>query len=149
MSHTKNILLVTNGIIDNEINQIRNAFIQAEKKHSPIKLQLVHVIPNFPICYFNIPSMSILAEQYYNEATQILSNLGQSLHIHKKNQWLMTGRVRTEVLHLAHQLKTHFILVSGAYLKELHQSPFNAFKRNLQSTPTVRSINSLINAPAA
>src|SRR3982751_5959702 len=100
VKNTKNVLLVSNATSDEEVQLIREAITQAEKQGLQIKLSLVHVIPNLPTCYFNIPSMVLLAEQYYEEAGGTLTTIGESLEIHKKSQWLMTGKIKTEVLRL-------------------------------------------------
>jgi len=139
MPETKNVLLVTNATIDSEINEIRNAFAQADTHGIEIKLRLVHVIPSLPACYFNMPSMVRLAERYYEEATKALSAIGTSLNVAKKDQWLITGRIRSEVLRLATRLETHFILAGKECLHELHQSFILQGKSHL--TPVKGIIN--------
>src|SRR6266567_7710947 len=116
MDTHKNILVVTNSIVEEEITQIKNAFFNNEnneKMDLKIKLSLVHVMPTLPSCYFNIPSMVLLAERYYEEAKKSLTDVGQQLNISPKDQWLVTGRMRREVLQLANKLNTDFILASS------------------------------------
>ncbi|MDX1901325.1 MAG: hypothetical protein SFW66_04855 [Gammaproteobacteria bacterium] len=146
MAESKHVLLVTNGVNQDEINHIRDAFEQAKQQGMSVQLQLVHVIPSLPACYFNIPSMVMLAEHYYDEATQVLTSMGQSLGVAKKDQWLITGRIRSEVLRLASQLGSSFILAGGASIKDLHQS-FLPLKKSSQQTP-VKSIQSFISTTA-
>ncbi len=98
MEDAKNVLLVTNSATDEEIKLVKDAFTNANQQGMRIKLSLVHVIPNLPTCYFNIPSMAQLAEQYYSEAKQCLATSGDSLGVAKKDQWLITGRAKTERL---------------------------------------------------
>lgn len=143
MSEPKNVLLVTNSTTDGEILLIKEALAQAKEQKLEIKLNLVHVIPNLPTCYFNIPSMVILTESYYEEATNALTTIGQELHISKKDQWLITGKIRTEVLRLAHKLHTNFILASSTSIQDLHKS-FSFLRKESNSTP-IRSIGSLVN----
>lgn len=139
----KNVLLVTNSTTDNEVDLIKDAFIHAKEEGLRIKLSLVHVIPNLPTCYFNIPSMVLLSERYYEEATQALSTIGNVLQVARKDQWLITGRIKTEALRLAERLNIHFILASSVSIQDLHKS-FLFVKRGQNTTP-IRSIGSLIN----
>ena len=141
MSEPKNVLLVTNSTTDGEIILIKEAIAHAKEQNLQIKLSLVHVIPSLPTCYFNIPSMVLLAERYYEEATQTLTAISQILGIAKKDQWLITGRIKTEVLRLAHKLKTNYILASSTSIQDLHKSFL--FARNDSTTP-IRSISSLV-----
>ena len=113
MSTPKHVLLVTNAVTDTEISLIHDALKQAANDNLPIKLSLVHVIPNLPTCYFNIPSMGVLIEKYYDEAKHSLTQVGKHLGISKKDQWLISGKIRTEVLRLANKLKSSFILASS------------------------------------
>jgi len=48
--------------------------------------------------------MAQLAEQYYTEAKNTLNSAAGELGIAKKDQWLITGRIKTEVLRLANKL---------------------------------------------
>lgn len=138
MDDSKNILLVTNAATEEEILQVKESFTQASKNGLALRLSLVHVIPNLPTCYFNIPSMAQLAEQYYTEAKVCLAAAGESLGIAKKDQWLITGRVKTEVLRLANKLGTQFILASSASIQDLHQ----AFLSNKDYQPAqIKNIN--------
>jgi len=143
MVESKNVLLVTNSTTDSEILLIREAIAQAKEHNLEIKLNLVHVIPSLPACYFNIPSMVMLTESYYEEASGALTSIGESLNISKKNQWLITGKIRTEVMRLASKLNTNFILASSTSIQDLHKS-FLFMKKEDNSTP-VRSIGSLVN----
>lgn len=142
MSKVKNVLLVTNATTDGEVLLIKEAITHAHQQGLSIKLSLVHVIPNLPTCYFNIPSMVLLAERYYEEATHTLTLVGDSLTIAKKDQWLITGRIKNEVLRLASKLGTHFILASSTSIQDLHKS-FLFTKRENSTTP-IRSISSLV-----
>lgn len=140
MPETRNVLLVTNTTSEDEIIQIRDAFSKVKEQGMKVNLIIVHVIPSLPACYFNMPSMVKLAERYYEEATQALSSIGRSLGVTKENQWLITGKIRSEVLRLANRLETHFILAGKECIRELHQSFLPQGKAKI--TP-VRSINSL------
>ncbi len=143
MGQPKNVLLVTNSTTDGEVSLIKDAVSHAKTQGLDIKISLVHVIPNLPTCYFNIPSMVMLAERYYEEATTTISEIGNILTVAKKNQWLITGRIKTEVLRLAERLGTHFILASSTNIQDLHKS-FLFVKKTQTSTP-IRSIGSLVN----
>lgn len=143
MVESKNVLLVTNSTTDGEILLIKEAITHAKEQKLDIKLNLVHVIPSLPTCYFNIPSMVLLTESYYEEATHALTSIGQALEVSKKEQWVITGKIRTEVLRLANRLHTHFILASSTSIQDLHKS-FLFLKREQTSTP-IRSIGSLVN----
>jgi len=142
MREPKNVLLVTNSATEIEIAHICQAVDQIKTCNLRIQLNLVHVIPTLPTCYFNIPSMALLAENYYDEAKESLTLIGQQLNIPHHHQWLITGKMRPEVLRLAHKLKAHFILASGAVLQDLHKSFF--FKKEANNTPIQNMNRALI-----
>lgn len=122
MDTQKHVMLVTNAVTDNEVALIKDALSHAAQIGMDIKLSLVHVIPNLPTCYFNIPSMVILAERYYEEAKTCLTNMSQRLDIAKENQWLITGRLKNEVLKLADKIDAHFILASSTNIQDFHKT---------------------------
>lgn len=140
MDKTKNVLIVTNAITDEEVMQIRQAFDSKMAPNCDIKLSLVHVIPRLPTCYFNIPSMGMLIEKYYDEAKHSLSEVGKHLEIAKKDQWLISGKIRTEVLRLANKLGTSFILASAQQIAELQRS---LFFKNINQYAVIKNINQL------
>jgi hypothetical protein len=140
MSAPKNILLVTNAITDAEISQIKHVITQSTQHH--LKLSIAHIIPTLPTCYFNIPSMVLLAERYYEEAKQSLTYVGEYLEISQNDQWLIAGRARSEVLRLAEKLNSHFILASSTTIPELHNKSF-MFGRKIQNTTPIRAIGQI------
>ena len=140
MDKRKQVLIVTNAITDEEVLQIRKAF-SAESDHKiDIKLNLVHVIPHLPTCYFNIPSMGVLVEKYYDEAKESLVQVGKHLNVAKKDQWLISGKIRTEVLRLANKLGSNFILASAQQIQELQRS---LFFKNIHQYAVIKNINQL------
>lgn len=145
MSTPKHVLLVTNAVTEAEIALINDAISQAKKDGMPIKVSLVHVIPNLPTCYFNIPSMVTLAERYYEEAKNCLTSIGNTLNINKDNQWLITGRIKNEVLRLADKLDAQFILASSPNIQDFHKSFTFRFKKEHNPTvvKSIAAINSL------
>lgn len=122
MDEPKKVLLVTNAVNDIEVSQIKQSIREARSENLQINLNLVHVIPNLPTCYFNIPSMVLLAEQYYEEAKQYLTTIGDSLDVPKKDQWLITGRLKTEVIRLAGKLNCDYILANSGNIQHLQQA---------------------------
>lgn len=142
MVEPKNVLLVTNATTESEILLIKEAIAHAREQNLAIRLSLVHVNPNLPACYFNIPSMVLLAEGYYAEATRVLTNIGSALNVAKRDQWIVTGRIKTEVLRLADRLETDFILASSTSIQDLHKSFL--FVKKQQNAMPIRNINSLI-----
>lgn len=137
MEKAKQVLIVTNAITDEEVTQIRKAFEDKADADTPIKLSLVHVIPRLPTCYFNIPSMAVLVDKYYDEAKQSLTAVGKHLGISKKDQWLISGKTRTEVLRLANKLGSSFILASAEQIQELQRS---LFFKNIHQYAVVKNI---------
>lgn len=140
MNKKKQVLIVTNAITDEEVLQIRKAFNSEYGEASDIQLSLVHVIPRLPMCYFNIPAMGMLVEKYYDEAKQSLSQVGKHLGIAKKDQWLISGKIRMEVLRLANKLGSSFILASAQQIKELQRS---LFFKNIHQYAVIKNINQL------
>lgn len=140
MDKVKQILIVTNAMTDEEVIQIKKAFSAEQTQKINVKMSLVHVIPRLPTCYFNIPSMGLLVEKYYDEAKHSLSQVGKHLGIAKKDQWLISGKIRTEVLRLATKLNSSFILASSQQIKELQRS---LFFKNLRDYALIRNINQL------
>ena len=41
----------------------------------------------------------------------------------KQDQWLLAGKIRSEILRLAKKTNAQFILASSQYIQELQQSP--------------------------
>lgn len=140
MNKKKQVLIVTNAITDEEIAQIKTAFDADKIANIELNTSLVHVIPHLPTCYFNIPSMSMLVEKYYDEAKQSLVKIGEYLKVAKKDQWLISGKVRTEVLRLANKLGTHFILAGSTQIQELQRS---LFFNNIHQYSLIKNINQL------
>lgn len=140
MDKKKQVLIVTNAITDEEVTQIRKAFSSEFAQNSEIKLSLVHVIPHLPTCYFNIPSMGMLIEKYYDEAKNSLTAVGKHLEIAKNDQWLISGKIRTEVLRLANKLGSSFILASAQQIAELQRS---LFFKNIEQFAVIKNINQL------
>ncbi len=135
----KNVLVVTNAATDEEVFEIKQAINVAEQQQIKLKISLVHVVPTLPTCYFSIPSMVLLAERYYEEAKESLTHIGEALNITHKDQWLITGKLRSEVLRLAGKLNVHFILASAACLPDLHKS----FLFNREKNTPIKSIQHL------
>lgn len=140
MDNRKQVLIVTNAITDEEVNQIKQAFSTESTPKVDIKLSLVHVIPRLPTCYFNIPSMGILIEKYYDEAKESLTKVGQHLNVAKKDQWLISGKIRTEVLRLANKLGSSFILASAQQIQELQRS---LFFKNIHQYALIKNISQI------
>ncbi len=140
MSDKKQVLIVTNAITDDEVIQIKKAFNNEVESKMDINLSLVHVIPRLPTCYFNIPSMGILVEKYYDEAKYSLNEVGKLLGVSKKDQWLISGKIRTEVLRLANKLGSSFILASSKQIQELQRS---LFFKNIHQYALIKNINQL------
>lgn len=140
MEKNKQVLIVTNAITDSEVSQIQQAFNSDDAREADIKLSLVHVIPRLPTCYFNIPSMGVLIEKYYDEAKLSLTEVGKHLCVAKKDQWLISGKIRTEVLRLANKLGSSFILASAQQIQELQRS---LFFKNIHQYAMIKNINQL------
>ena len=138
MNEPRNVLLVTNATTEEEITLIKAAL--GTQQNLRIRLSLVHIIPSLPTCYFNIPSTVLLAERYYDEAEKCLTGIGSLLGVAKKDQWLITGRIKNEVLRLAQKLNAEFILASSTNIPELHKS---IWPKN-QKTTAIQSINNLV-----
>jgi len=140
MKSPKSVLLVTNATTDAEISLIKSAI--STQTDMQISLNLVHVIPSLPTCYFNIPSTIHLAEKYYAEAETSLAMIGKMLNVSEKRQWLITGRIKHEVLRLAHSLNIDFILASSTNIPELHKT--SSFHRHDKNLTLIQSINNLV-----
>jgi hypothetical protein len=136
----RHVLLVTNSTTDSEIALIKEAMQKAEKDGLQIKLSLMHVIPSLPTCYFNIPSMVVLAERYYEEAKVALTHAGEALGVGKDGQWLVTGKAKSEVVRLANKIDADFILAHSANIQELQKTFF--FKKE-KSPALIRSISAI------
>ena len=140
MDKKKRVLIVTNAITEEEISQIKQSFDSKFTSKINIKLTLVHVIPRLPTCYFSISSMGLLIERYYDEAKRTLHEIGRHLGVAQKDQWLISGKIRTEVLQLANRLGSNFILASAQQIQELQRS---LFFKNIQQYAVIRSVNQI------
>lgn len=137
MEQKKQILVVTNDISEEEVAKIRAAMHPETTCLSEIQVTLVHVIPRLPTCYFNIPAIGTLVEKYYYEAKCTLVKIGNHLSVSKQDQWLLSGKMRTEILRLATKLGSHFILAGAKQIQELQRSLF--FKN--QQYAVIKNIN--------
>ena len=137
MEQKRQVLVVTNEMSDEEISQIYQAFSK-EEQTSDIQLTLVHIIPRLPTCYFSIPSMGTLVEKYYHEAKHTLGKIGKHLSVAKQDQWLISGKIRTEVLRLATKLGSHFILAGGKQIQDLQRS---LFFKDIHQYAMIKNIN--------
>lgn len=140
MEKSKQVLIVTNAITEDEVLKIKDAFSTEYAPKLKINLSIVHVIPRLPTCYFNIPSMGMLIEKYYDEAKESLTAVGQHLGIGVDNQWLISGKTRTEVLRLANKLGSNFILAGAQQIQELQRS---LFFKNINQYALIKAINQL------
>jgi hypothetical protein len=140
MERKKQVLLVTNSITEDEVNQIKTAFDSQYAPEQGFEMILVHVIPRLPTCYFNIPTMGMLVEKYYDDAKHSLHQIGRMLGVCKKDQWLISGKVRTEVLRLANKLGSNFIFASSQQIQELQRS---LFFKNIHQYARIRNINNI------
>lgn len=140
MDKRKQVLIITNAITEEEVLEIKNAFSTKDSSRISIKLNLVHVIPYLPTCYFNVPSMGLLVERFYDEAKESLHQVGNHLAVPKKDQWLISGKIRTEVLRLANRLHSSFILAGSQQIKELQRS---LFFKNIHQYAQIKNINQL------
>ena len=136
----KQVLIVTNAMTDDEVFTMQQSFRTQHAIKANIKLSLVHVIPRLPTCYFNIPSMSLLIEKYYDEAKHSIQEIAKHLNVPKKDQWLISGKIRTEVLRLANKLGSSFILASAEQIQELQRS---LFFKNIHQYAMIKNINQL------
>lgn len=139
MDNSKQVLIVTNSIMEEEVAQIRKAF-SAEFAGAPVRLTLVHVIPRLPTNYFTIPAVGMLIQKYYDEAKSTLTTVGTRLGIAKNDQWLISGKIRTEVLRLANKLGSNFILASAQQITELQRS---LFFKDIDQLAVIKNIKQL------
>ena len=139
MIKRKQILVVTNAITEDEVLQIKTAF-DSELAPQNVKINLVHVIPYLPTCYYSIPSMGMLLERYFDQAKESLNQVGNHLGVAKKDQWLISGKIRTEVLRLANKLGSSFILASAQQIQELQRS---LFFKNIHQYAAIKNINQI------
>jgi hypothetical protein len=82
----------------------------------------------------------MLIEKYYDEAKNSLNAVGKHLNIAKNDQWLISGKIRTEVLRLANKLGSSFILASAQQIAELQRS---LFFKNIDQYAVIKNINHL------
>ncbi|MFZ3068323.1 MAG: hypothetical protein ACYC0J_05000 [Gammaproteobacteria bacterium] len=135
------ILVVTNAMTDEEVLEIKKSLAD-NAAGDKITISLVHVIPRLPTCYFTLPSMGMLIERYYDEAKQSLSQVGKHLGVAKKDQWLISGKTRTEVLRLANKLGSSFILASAEQIQELQHS---LFIKQISGSAIIKNTTALLN----
>lgn len=136
----KHVLLVANALTTAEIEEVTASINQMKTGGADVKVSLLYVKPYFPTCYFHIPSMIALAEDFEDEAKTVLKSLGAQLGLSADHQWIATGRVKPETLKLAATLGADFILTSSSIHRELSQS--FSFKGNRYTLP-IRTIESL------
>jgi hypothetical protein len=133
MDEKKHVLIVTNSLSTVEIQQVNKTFNQMQSQGIKLKVSLLYVKPYFPTCYFHIPSMIALSEDFEEEAKETLKEIGEKLGTSVENQWIATGRIKSETLKIAATLGVDFILSSSSIHRELTQA-FN-FKRSRFALP--------------
>ncbi len=138
----KHVLLVANALTMPEIEEVSASIHHMKSIGTDIKISLLYVKPYFPTCYFHIPSMIALAEDFEQEAKTLLTSLGERLELNADSQWIATGRVKPETLKLAATLQVDFILTSSSIHRELHQA--FGFKNHRYTLPihTIESLHS-------
>lgn len=140
MDDVKHILLLANSLSSAESTQVQLTFDAMKKEGVQVKVSILYVKPYFPTCYFHIPSMVSLSEDFESEAKDSLRDIGRQLEVLPENQWIATGRVRPETLKIASTLGVDFILSSASLHKELSQS--FTFKKNRFQLP-IKTVDNL------
>ncbi len=140
MDRKKQVLIVTNEITEDEVVQIRQSVNSSYAPQINIQLTLVHVLPRFQSGYFNISSMNSLVERCYAEARRSLQEIGKRLGVAQKDQWLISGKIRTEVLQLANRLGSNFILASAQQIQDLQRS---LFFKNIHQYAAIKNVNQI------
>lgn len=140
MDSLKQVLIVTNGVTEAELAKMKEAFIPKYAPKLDVKINLIHVIPPMPSCYFDIPSMSKLVENYYVEARAALDKIAAELQVGKVEQWLISGRIRIEVLRLANRLGDCFILAGAEQLEVLQHS---LYFKSIDQTGLISTLNEM------
>ena len=140
MDNIKHILLIANSLTNEEAIQVRNTLKDMKEHGITFQISLLYVKPYFPTCYFHIPSMIALAEEFEDEAKETLEYLGEELEISSRDQWIATGRVRPEALKIATTLGVDFVLSSSSIHRDLAQA--FSFKRNRTAMP-IKTVDNL------
>ncbi len=109
----RHALLVTNLLPDNEDSIVQQA-LALRDAWPMIKLTLVHVITKIPTFYFQVPSIIDIQDKLCDEAKHKLVKLGERLAIAETDQWVVTGSLEKEILHLAEKLKIDLIITGDA-----------------------------------
>lgn len=141
MEDSQHILLVINSLSKLEITQIQSALAEMKKEGIHLKISVLYVKPYFPSCYLHIPSMFSLSEDFEEEAKDSLSTVGNQLGVPPENQWIATGRVKSETFKIAATLGIDYILTSNTINKELAYRV--KLKKHSFQLPAVRTVNNL------
>ena len=141
MEDSKHILLVVNSLSTIEINDIQSTLIEMQKEGLSLKISILYVKPYFPTCYLHIPSMFSVSEDFEEEAKDSLTQIGHQLAIPAENQWIATGRIKSETFKIAATLGVDCILANRKINKELG-CKINLKKSNFQ-LPIVNTVNNL------
>lgn len=139
MEDTRHILLLSNALSESENISLVQSLKELRMDNPKLKISLLYVKPYFPTCYFHIPSMVTLSEEFEEEAKETLNNLGQRLNVTPEHQWIATGRVKPETLKIAATLGVDCILLSTSLHKELTQA---SLKKNRYRCP-IKTIDKL------
>src|SRR3989338_3553429 len=96
--------------------------------------------------FLDYPLVTLIFPQWASSLKNIMmkqSNpyqIGNYLGVSKKDQWLISGKIRTEVLRLANRLGSNFILASAQQIQELQRS---LFFKNIHQYAIIKNINQL------
>ncbi len=141
MEDSKHILLVVNSLSKLETAQIQTALAEMQKEGLKLKISVLYVKPHFPSCYLHIPTMFSLSEDFEEEAKDSLNNVSKQLDIPTENQWIATGRVKSETFKIAATLGVDCILASSNINKQLGCQI--KLKKNDFQLPIVRTVSNL------
>ena len=135
MSKYKHVLLATD-LAENSDQLAEQAVLFA--KQWKAKLSSVHVIDYGPLMYgggeFAVPLDSDVSADLIKEAKAKLKTQGSKIGIDQKNQWVLHGQTKEEIITLAQKIKADLIIVGGhdkRWLSLLFGSTANAILHNM------------------
>lgn len=94
-----------------ESSKEANAKVVELAKANGARLTLVHIIE--PIPAYGYPGFADLESPVIDQAKQELAKLGQEINVPEQDQHIEFGSVKTQVLHIADDLKVDLIVIGS------------------------------------
>lgn len=108
MLFRQHILVVTNSLSIKDAEQIRQTI--DNYPDAQIKLSLVYIMPNIPLSYYQLPSITSLKSQMLMDIKGHLKAIAAIMGVCENDQWIKSGKLKIEAQQLAQSLNVDLVI---------------------------------------